>query len=51
VFYFSPGHETLPIYHHETVLKVIYNGIKWAAPTRVRGGVNRGKVEPLEEMR
>lgn len=50
VFYFSPGHETLPIYYHETVLKVIANGVKWAAPTHVRGGVQRGKVEPMEEM-
>lgn len=50
VFYFSPGHETLPIYHHETVLQVIANGVKWAAPSRVCGGVARGNVPPMERM-
>lgn len=46
VFYFRPGHETFPIYHQEDVLKVICNGVKWAAPTRVRDGVKRGNIEP-----
>lgn len=50
VFYFRPGHETLPIYHDETVLKVIANGINWAAPTRVAGGIKRGNAQPLERM-
>ena len=50
IFYFRPGHETLPIYHNETILKVIANGIKWAAPTRVAGGIIRGNAEPLEKM-
>ena len=50
VFYFRPGHETLPIYHNETILKVIANGIKWAAPSRVAGGILRGNTEPLENM-
>ena len=30
VFYFRPGHETYPIYHDETVLKVITNAVRWA---------------------
>lgn len=50
VFYFRPGHETLPIYHNETVLKVIANGIHWSAPTRVDGGIKRGNAQPLEKM-
>jgi len=50
VFYFSPGHETLPIYHDENVLKVIANGVRWAAPTRVSGGILRGNVPPMEVM-
>lgn len=50
VFYFRPGHETFPIYHNETVLKVIYNGILWAAPTGLPAPI-RGKVEPLEKKR
>jgi len=31
IFYFRPGHETLPIYHNEQVLKVIGNACRWAA--------------------
>ncbi|KHF36786.1 Trehalose utilization [Paenibacillus sp. P1XP2] len=32
IFYFRPGHETHPTYFHPGVLKVIANGVKWAAP-------------------
>lgn len=32
IFYFSPGHETYPIYHHAEVQQVIANGIRWARP-------------------
>ncbi len=46
VFYFSPGHETIPIYHDENVLRVIYNGVLWAAPARVKGGIKRDHFEP-----
>ena len=35
IFYFRPGHETYPTYHHKTVLKVIENAVRWAAPTPV----------------
>ncbi|MGI9325945.1 MAG: ThuA domain-containing protein [Pseudomonadales bacterium] len=30
VFYFSPGHETYPIYYQADVLQVIANGVRWA---------------------
>ena len=50
VFYFRPGHETLPIYYDENILKVIANGIKWAAPSGVQKIV-RGAVEPLEDVK
>ncbi len=33
VVYFRPGHETFPTYHNETVLRVIENAVRWAAPT------------------
>ena len=33
VFYFRPGHESLPTYHQAEVLKVIGNGVRWAAPS------------------
>lgn len=33
IFYFRPGHETLPIYHNTSVQHVLRNAINWAAPT------------------
>jgi trehalose utilization protein len=33
IFYFRPGHETFPTYHHPMVLKIIENGVHWCAPT------------------
>lgn len=33
VFYFRPGHETYPVYKQPEVLRVITNGVRWAAPT------------------
>lgn len=33
IFYFSPGHETFPIYHDPTVQRILANGVQWAAPT------------------
>lgn len=47
VFYFRPGHETYPIYHDLNVLRVIYNAVKWAAPSGVRE-IHRGKQLPFE---
>lgn len=32
VFYFRPGHETFPIYHHPDVRRVLANGVKYVAP-------------------
>ena len=32
IFYFRPGHETLPIYHQKEVQHVIHNAVLWAAP-------------------
>ena len=51
VFYFSPGHETLPIYYQPEVQKVITNAVRWAAPA---GGpqIKTGHFpEPLEKLR
>jgi trehalose utilization protein len=36
VFYFSPGHETYPIYLHPQVQLVLRNACKWAASRDVR---------------
>lgn len=32
IFYFSPGHESYPIYHHPLIQRVIANGVRWARP-------------------
>jgi trehalose utilization protein len=32
IFYFRPGHETFPTYHHPDVQRVIANAVAWAAP-------------------
>lgn len=36
VFYFSPGDEVYPVYHHPGVQRVIANGVKWAYSERER---------------
>ena len=36
VFYFSPGDEIFPVYHHPDVQRVIANGVRWARPERAR---------------
>ncbi len=53
VFYFSPGHETYPIYHHPLIQRVIYNAVLWAQPKGVRAAVPRkismaSTREPIE---
>jgi trehalose utilization protein len=30
IFYFSPGDQDYPVYHHKDVRKVIANGVAWA---------------------
>ena len=51
VFYFRPGHETFPIYHNESVAKVIYNAVRWAAPNMMgMPAYVQGNVQPLEKM-
>ncbi len=30
IFYFSPGHETYPIYHDATIRQVLRNAVRWA---------------------
>lgn len=32
IFYFSPGHESLPIYYQPEVQQVIANAVRWVAP-------------------
>jgi trehalose utilization protein len=32
IFYFSPGHESYPIYYDSNVQRIIANAVRWAAP-------------------
>jgi trehalose utilization protein len=32
IFYFSPGDQDYPVYHHSDVKRVIANAVRWAAP-------------------
>ena len=45
IFYFSPGHETFPIYHHPQVQRIIANGTRWCAPS---GGHYSGQGRNIE---
>ncbi|MDG6947281.1 MAG: ThuA domain-containing protein [Nitrososphaerota archaeon] len=49
VFYFSPGHETYPIYFNPDVLRVIENAVRWSAPEPTPKPI-RGNAKPLEEI-
>lgn len=49
VFYFRPGHETYPTYHHADVQRVIGNAVRWARPT-VRIPDAAPRREPLEPL-
>lgn len=48
VFYFSPGHETFPIYYDKNVLKVITNAVRWAAPRIIKKQECKN-VPPIEK--
>jgi trehalose utilization protein len=48
IFYFRPGHETLPTYHNPDVQRVIANAVRWAAPTTSKPRVF-GNTPPVEQ--
>jgi trehalose utilization protein len=52
IFYFSPGHETYPIYQNPLIQRVIYNAICWARPQGIRADVPRhvGIEEAREKL-
>jgi trehalose utilization protein len=47
IFYFRPGHESLPTYHNPDVQRVINNAARWAAPTPSAAPVY-GETDPPE---
>jgi trehalose utilization protein len=36
IFFFSPGDQDYPVYHHKEVRRVIANAVEWARPERPR---------------
>ena len=53
IFYFAPGHETLPIYHNKNVLKVLENAVRWAVPENGVGPAPScpNEKDPLEPVK
>jgi trehalose utilization protein len=50
IFYFQPGHETLPVFFQPEVQRVIANAVHWAAPAagpEVRYGHHPDPAEPF----
>lgn len=51
IFYFSPGHETYPVYHQVEVKQVIANGVEWAySPPKERYATSTCVQSPLGWM-
>jgi trehalose utilization protein len=50
VFYFRPGHETHPTYYQSEVLRVITNGVRWAAPVDGPTVIYHEHPDPLEPI-
>ncbi|NWF70076.1 MAG: ThuA domain-containing protein [Chloroflexi bacterium] len=48
IFYFRPGHETYPTYHHPDIQRVIANAVRWAAQPATPP-VQFGWTKPREE--
>jgi trehalose utilization protein len=47
IFYFSPGDQDYPVYHHPDVRRVIANAVRWAAPAAPRRPVPDSPQSPL----
>jgi trehalose utilization protein len=49
IFYFSPGDQEYPVYHHPDIQRVIANGVEWAAPRSRTRDIPRldGPVRPV----
>lgn len=54
IFYFRPGHETFPIFHHPDVLHVLTNGVRWCSYRGNDDAVGIGKAlnqkDPFEKI-
>lgn len=50
IFYFRPGHESLPTYYQPEVQQVIQNAVRWAAPTGIAAVTFGHRPEPIEKI-
>lgn len=51
IFYFSPGHETYPIYHQPEISQILANAARWATPSDVPYHPEARHIEtPLEPL-
>ncbi len=51
IFYFRPGHETYPIYHHDSVQTILSNAICWAHSGRGNYSFDARHIpEPLNKL-
>lgn len=50
IFYFSPGHETYPIFYQSEIRQVIANAARWAAPTNGPRIFVKNRKQPLEPI-
>jgi trehalose utilization protein len=48
IFYFSPGDQDYPVYHHADIQRVIANAVSWAAP---RPGIRRAVPDSPQSPR
>jgi trehalose utilization protein len=48
IFYFSPGDQEYPIYHHPDVRRVLANAARWAAPAVGRHGIPASPNSPRD---
>ena len=52
IFYFSPGHETYPIYHQPEIQQVLRNAVKWAHnPMPAWREVEKAPNAPIDKAR
>ena len=52
IFYFSPGHETYPIYHHADVRQVLRNAVHWAHnPAQAWTAIAEAPNVPIDKAR
>ena len=50
IFYFSPGHETFPVYHDLVIQRILGNAVRWAAPAGYVPDRITPQPEPLETI-